>query len=233
MNIELSMGAKMTTPTDNTAHLARLLKVIADESRLRILGYLAERDHNGKELVELLGLTAPTVSHHMRKLVDAGTVTATSDAQSHRYSLNTQKLLDARKTPVVARETPVTAGGEDEERVRVLRNFFEGKRLKSIPARRKQRVIVLQHLLTRFNPGQEYPESEVNDILRTAHDDVATLRRELVDYGFMVRDKGIYEIARSTPARSPQVAQEIIGDEYAWLRSLLQTALATPSESAS
>jgi biotin operon repressor len=222
----------MTLETDGTARLAGLLKVIADETRLRILGLLADREHNGKELVDLLGLTPPTVSHHMRKLVNAGIVTATSDAQSQRYVLNSQLLLDARKTPLAdASPSAERRNGSDEveTRARVVRNFFDGERLKSIPARRKQRVIVLQHLLTRFEPGRRYPEPEVNDILRTAHEDVATLRRELVDYGFMVREKGIYEIARATPARSQQVAQEITGDEYVWLRSLLRSAIAASS----
>ena len=46
-------------------------------------------------------------------------------------------------------------------------------------------------------------------MLREAHDDVATLRRELVDYGFMVRDRGIYRVATELPARGSTVAQEV------------------------
>jgi hypothetical protein len=108
----------------------------------------------------------------------------------------------------------------------VLANFFEGPRLKSIPARRKQRVIVLQHLLERFDPARTYSEPQVNDLLRAAHDDVATLRRELVDYGYMERERGIYQVSRHPPARSKQVAQEITGNEIAWLRGLIKNSIA-------
>jgi len=217
----------MTIHHDNAAHLAQLLKVIADETRLRILGLLAERGHNGKELAERLDLTPPTISHHMRKLVAAGIVTATPDAQQQHYALNSQLLLDARSMTVrpAEKRTPEQRDG-DEERAKVLRNFFEGPRLKSIPAQRKQRVIVLQHLLEQFDAAKAYTEREVNDILRVAHEDVATLRRELVDYGYMQRERGIYEVSRHPPARSKQVAQEITGDEIAWLRGLLQTSIA-------
>lgn len=218
-------------PTDNARALAQLLKVIADETRLRILGMLAERPYVGKELAKALDLTPPTVSHHMRKLVDAGIVNATPDAQLQRYSLNSSLLLDMRRRPLNESGSRSSSGSVSSEdatfRARVIGNFFDGKQLKSIPARRKQRVIVLQHLLQGFDPARTYTEPEVNDILREAHDDVATLRRELVDYGYMTRERGIYQVARSTPSRSRQVAQEIIGDERHWLAELISTAVET------
>ena len=104
-----------------------------------------------------------------------------------------------------------------------MRAFFDGDRLKQIPAQRKKRVIILRHLLTRFNPGQEYGEREVNEILKVANEDFATLRRELIDYGFMTRDKGIYRVATEPPARGANVAQEV-GDETAWFEDLLAQA---------
>ena len=214
------MTGSVTTAED----LARLLKVIADETRLRTLGLLAESELSGKELGERLHLTAPTVSHHMRKLVDAGIVMNRREAQKQIYSLNSDLLSAARKVPFEA--TTHGAGGRpDDDRARVLRNFFDGSRLRSIPAQRKQRVVVLQLLLERFEPDRQYEEREVNGILRTAHEDVATLRRELVDYGYMVRDRGIYQISRSLPQRSVQVAQEISGDEASWLKGILRTSV--------
>lgn len=198
-----------------------LLKVIADETRLRILGLLAEKERTGVELANTLGLTAPTVSHHMRKLTSAGIVTGTDDAQRVIYRLNAALLRDVKRGDDPERAGSATA----DDREKTLRNFFDGERLKSIPAKRKQRVIILQKLVERFEPGRQYPEKEVNDLLRVAHEDVATLRRELIDYGFMVRENGIYEVAASLPPRSPQVAQEITGDEEEWLATLLSSTI--------
>lgn len=213
---------------DNAQALARLLKVIADASRLRILGLLADGPLVGKEIAARLDLSPPTVSHHMRKLVDAGIVTATSDAQMQRYALNSELLLDVRRTPLTSSVTAEKLDKQTEEesfRAKVLRNFFDGERLKSIPAQRKQRVVVLQKLLERFDPALTYTEREVNDLLRPAHEDVASLRRELVDYGFMTRERGIYQVARSTPPRSRRIAQEITGDEREWLGALIRSAV--------
>ena len=58
--------------------LARTLKAIADPARLRLLSMIAA--HEGGEacvcdLTEPLGLTQPTVSHHLKVLVEAGLLT--------------------------------------------------------------------------------------------------------------------------------------------------------------
>jgi ArsR family transcriptional regulator len=57
------------------AELAGLLKALADPARLRLVSMVAA--HEGGEacvcdLTEPLGLTQPTVSHHLKVLVDAG-----------------------------------------------------------------------------------------------------------------------------------------------------------------
>jgi hypothetical protein len=213
--------------------LVEVFKALGDPSRLRILGAVAERPRTGKELGDLLGVGPPTVSHHVAKLVEAGLIAVTRDGQSRVYALDEAAL--SALTRLVARrpelKLPVgTTAEADEaearERAKVIRDFFDGLRLKQIPAQRKKRVIVLQHLLTRFEPRREYPEKDVNAILREAHEDVATLRRELVDYGFMTRSGGVYRVAHALPERSAHVGQEITGDEHAWLRRLLAEATA-------
>src|SRR5688500_10247124 len=201
--------------------LSLLFKALADPARLRILGLLAERPLAGHELADRLDLTPPTISHHMRRLVAARLVDVEPDAQSRIYSLHTDTIRELSGS-VQGDQTAQPASAEDDA---VLRAFFDGPRLRQIPASRKKRVIVLRRLLERFVPGRSYPESEVNELLREAHDDVATLRRELVDYGFMVRDRGIYRIATELPARGSIVAQEV-GNEQAWFEQLVTAATA-------
>jgi ArsR family transcriptional regulator len=60
------------------ADLARLLKALADPTRLQLVSMVAA--HEGGEacvcdLTESLGLTQPTISHHLKILVDAGIFT--------------------------------------------------------------------------------------------------------------------------------------------------------------
>ena len=197
--------------------IATLFKALADPARLRILGCLAERPYAGHELAAQLSLTPPTISHHMRKLTEAGLVTATAEAQSRIYSLRADELRELASTA-----SPVLDDAESDD-ARTLRAFFDGARLKQIPAQRKKRVVILRHLLTQFAPDREYSEREINDALKVANEDFASLRRELVDYGFMTRDKGIYRVATELPARGATVAQEV-GNETAWFEDLLTQA---------
>ena len=65
----------------NAAHaeaLASVLKAIADPTRLRLLSLVAAHDDREAcvcELTEPVGLSQPTVSHHLKILVDAGLLT--------------------------------------------------------------------------------------------------------------------------------------------------------------
>ena len=81
----------------------------------------------------------------------------------------------------------------DPRRDAVLRAFLDDDgRLSTVPARRWKRLVILDHLAQMFEPGQRYPEVEVNRRLRAVHDDVAMLRRYLVDEGFLDREGGVY-----------------------------------------
>lgn len=201
--------------------LAMLFATMAEPMRLRILGAVAERPHTGQELAERFGISPPTVSHHMAKLTAAGLVAVTADAQRRIYSLDRSALqADVRR----ANEAPPRREPSRDETEKILAAFFDGERLRTIPAQRKKRVVVLRRLVERFEPGREYAERDVNDLLRRSHDDVATLRRELVDYGFLTRNAGVYRVAATLPRRGETVAQEVGEDEAAWFRALLAGA---------
>lgn len=210
---------------DPIERLAAVFQALADSTRLRILGAIAERPMTGRELSERMSLSPPTISHHMAKLTAANLVTATPDAQRRHYALNQTTLRQmAQSSNLGGDRSRADLSPEERDRANTLRHFVDGRRLKMIPAQRKKRVIVLQHLLGWFEPGRTYTEKEVNALLSEAHEDVATLRRELVDYGYMTRDAGIYRVASKLPVRGATVAQEISGDEHAWLRTLVAGA---------
>lgn len=199
--------------------LSTLFKALSDPARLRVLGLLAEGPLAGHELADRLALTPPTISHHMRRLVSAGLVDARQDAQSRIYSLR----VDAVRGLSRAVDDVGAARDADQEGDAVTRAYFDGPRLRQIPASRKKRVVVLRRLVERFEANRSFTEHEVNELLREAHEDVATLRRELVDYGFMVRDRGIYRLATELPARGATVSQEV-GAESTWFKELVASA---------
>lgn len=86
-----------------------------------------------------------------------------------------------------------------QRRDAVLRAFVapDGS-IVSMPAKVAKRLVVLDHVASTFAIGLTWPESEVNEVLRRFHPDVAMLRRYLVDEGFLERRDGRYWRAGGT-----------------------------------
>ena len=181
----------------DTAALLKHFKALGNESRLKLVGLVADRERNVQELAELLALKEPTVSHHLAILREAGLLALRVDGNTHWYRLDRDALNRINRSVLAADLTrvPYEVDGEMWER-EVLQNFFEGDRLTKIPDTRKKRWAILKWLARRFAVDSRYTEAEVNAVLKRHHPDAATLRRELVGYGMLERGKGIY---RRTP----------------------------------
>jgi len=176
-------------------------RALADPTRIRILGLLAERPMYGQELAEALDVKPPTVSHHINLLYMAGLLRTRRENNYHYYELDgegIQRLAD--DTQQIARS--FFAGNRQslpprsEERERVLATFLKDGRLTSIPAQYKKRRYVMEKLAEAFEWGRLYNEKEVNAILKSFHDDVASLRRELIDEKIMLRESSRYWLVR-------------------------------------
>jgi hypothetical protein len=179
------------------ATLLAFFKAMANESRLRIVGLLAERERSVQELAELLELKEPTVSHHLASLKALGLVSARADGVTHWHALKLETLtalnrglLDRAGGVAVQREVADHHGGWE---AKVLATFVDGRgQLTAIPASRRKRQIVLRWLAEQFDEQRRYRETEVNALIQRRHWDCATLRRELVGYGMMGREGGVY-----------------------------------------
>jgi ArsR family transcriptional regulator len=96
-------------PPDAAQRLAARFKAIGEPTRLRLLSLVAAQD--GAEacvcdLTEPVGLSQPTVSHHLKVLVDAGLLTRTKRGVWSYYALVPGALDDLADTL----RSPVSAG---------------------------------------------------------------------------------------------------------------------------
>ncbi|HWF15385.1 MAG TPA: metalloregulator ArsR/SmtB family transcription factor [Acidimicrobiales bacterium] len=69
-------------------------EVLAEESRRRILDALVDEERPVGELVEILALSQPSVSKHLKVLRDAGLVEARTDAQRRIYRVRPEPLRE-------------------------------------------------------------------------------------------------------------------------------------------
>ncbi|MBN2542546.1 metalloregulator ArsR/SmtB family transcription factor [bacterium] len=181
------------TPEQNLETRAKLFKALGHPVRLLILNLIKMKPRHGEELAMILKLQQATISHHLGKLTEAGLLSSKKEQYYQTYSLvkkSLNKTLD-ELIHLPRKQLPARVK-QDAYRDKVLNTFMKHGRITQIPAKLKKRLILLEEVVKEFEPEYEYPEREVNHILLEFNDDVAYLRRALVDHGYMKRNKGIY-----------------------------------------
>ncbi|MCA1292468.1 metalloregulator ArsR/SmtB family transcription factor [Paenibacillus sp. alder61] len=175
-------------------------KTVGDVTRIRIIALLKNGPLHGQALAGKLGVSPPTVTHHMTKLREADLIYERRDKNTIYFYLNEKSLaLQARAILTVGdggADASGDPGGEKTlDRMAVLRNFFtKDGRLKHLPAQQKKKRIVLEHLIQGLEPHRKYAEKEINEYILKFHEDFATIRREFIMHQYMYREDGIYEL---------------------------------------
>lgn len=167
-----------------------ILRALADPERLRIAGALAERDAPAAGLSEALDLLIAKVRRHLSRLAAAGVVRLLPDRRTYRLDPETLRWAAEQVGPPRDAGIALSAANEDEEAV--LRAFFRNGRLTEIPMKASKRRVVLERIALEFEPGVRYQEREVNAVVARFATDHASLRRYLVDEGFLAREAGVY-----------------------------------------
>ena len=67
-------------------------KALGDSNRMEIVKMLSDQEKCGCKLLEKFDITQPTLSHHMKILVDSGLVNDRKEGKWHYYSINTDVM---------------------------------------------------------------------------------------------------------------------------------------------
>jgi DNA-binding transcriptional ArsR family regulator len=166
-----------------------LVGLLADDDRRRVFAALVLGAGDTEAIRRATGLDARAVGRALQRLTDAGLVLRADDGSS---ILLGEAFAQAARAEAERNPRSEEHAGEPEDVARVLRAFVRDGRLVSIPAVHAKRLVVLDWLAQRFEPGRHYSENMVNLVLAQVHPDTAALRRYLVDDGFMEREGGEY-----------------------------------------
>jgi hypothetical protein len=161
----------------------QLVALLAEEDRLRVLSAVVLGSATVEEIAAASGIDAGRVTKALGRLRSGGLV----GSQGGRFVAKPEVLKESAREAV-----PEPDPADEKETDPVLRIFMKGGRLASIPATHSKRLVVLDRIAQEFEPGRRYAECDINDALAAFHPDYATLRRYLVDEGFLNREAGIY-----------------------------------------
>ncbi|MBP3292528.1 MAG: metalloregulator ArsR/SmtB family transcription factor [Clostridia bacterium] len=170
----------------NGINALALFKALGDESRLRIVQILIQGESYVELIASRLGLTSATVSHHLKKLEEAGLVECHRTQFYMIYSLKPGVLGNTLEELIA--EIPQDVDDDTKYRNSVIENFMPRGTLKQLPAQQKKREIILRHILSKLEKKDSYTEKEINEHIKQFHDDYCFLRREMIALGMMTRD---------------------------------------------
>jgi hypothetical protein len=163
------------------------------DTQRTLLGHLYD-GLSDREIQPLVGgVSLSTIRNHRFVLREK--------ARQARVLLALMELLESGNQDPGSRfiEIPGSKSADDErfaitkaEFRKIIRTSFpdgpDGM-LSHFPKKQKHKVAVLVQILKRFDAKRRYTEREVNETLATAAEDFTTLRRYMVDYGFLGRTR--------------------------------------------
>jgi hypothetical protein len=168
---------------------ARLAGLLAEPDRRLVVAALILRAGELDDVVGATGLDPRTAATALERLVQAGLVERGVDGS---YVVLGEAFKRAARATADDEPSPEEhAAAPPSHQALLARSIVDG-RLVHLPAKRAKRRIVLDRLAQELEPGVRYRERAVNAILRPFDADVATLRRYLVDEGFLDRAGGEY-----------------------------------------
>jgi biotin operon repressor len=183
--------------------LLDMLKALADDSRLALLRLLAQGERTVGDLAQQVGLGEPTVSHHLTRLREAGLVTLRMAGSQRFYRVNETGLARFKRLAAEVEKTApapeppdddqgwIAALGWSAEDQQILREHTQGRQLTHLPSKQKKTLVIIRWLATLFQPERLYSEPEVNEVIKAVYAvDYVSLRRDLVDLGYLRRERG-------------------------------------------
>ena len=151
---------------------------------------------NDKEIASKLGVAASTVRNHRYKLREKEKQAKLFLAMMDLLSENTSKSISKMDNEEIcdAHNSATTLDDRynitDKEKDQTIKNYMtEEGALKNFPSKEKKKIIILEEIMKNFSRGKIYSEKDINKTLKRIYDDNATIRRYLIEYGFLDRSK--------------------------------------------
>ncbi len=150
------------------------------------------KGYSDKEIVEMDGEgSASTIRNHRFKLKEKEKQAKIFLAlmallsKNHINDDGNKKLVEIHRRATMVDERYVIT---EKERENVIKNHIKNDKIVNIPRSEKKKIIILQYLVQKFERNKKYTEVEVNEVIKQMNEDFASLRRYLIQYGFMARE---------------------------------------------
>ena len=150
-----------------------------------------------QEIAAQMGISASTVRYqrfHLREKARQAKVYLALAALLEDRAGQTADGPNIHAGATMVDERYMTTDAETQKIIDTFFSSLEPLRLKTFSSKEKKKLVILRVIAGQFTPGERYPEKEVNCVLKGIYpEDHATLRRYLIEYGFMERTQDCEE----------------------------------------
>jgi len=170
--------------------LDKRLTGLSDTQKQLMSCLLAGKDD--KTIARELGIAPSTVRNHrfqFREREKQARVFLALMTHLEAVPRGGEALVESHRTATMVDDRYVLT--EQERATFIAKYFPEGPEgpIADFPSKEKRKLVILMELAKRFEPGRRYTEPEVNQVLKAAWHDYVTLRRYLIEYGLMDRER--------------------------------------------
>lgn len=153
-----------------------------------------------KEISKRLGIANSTIRNYRYKLREKEKQAKVFLATMNLLSKNTNRDINILEEDKICDPHKGATTLDDrfnitsEEKRKVIETYMDiNGGLRSYPSKEKKKVILLGEIIKNFNIGKKYSEKEINRVLKRIFEDYATIRRALIEYGFLDRSNDCSE----------------------------------------
>ena len=177
--IKLHLSEKHSTVFESLLSADKTQTGITDTQKDFLMNY-----YNGmpdREIAEKMNISASTVRYQRYNFREK--------AKQARIILALYELLEEKENEKTANKSGKIVSA-DEKMLEILFDSVSPLILKTFDFKKKKdekRIFILKMITQQFEKDKKYTEKEVNAVLKQIYSDFATIRRSLVDYGFMER----------------------------------------------
>lgn len=156
--------------------------------------------HDGmsdSEIAKKTGVAPSTIRHQrfifrekakQAKLFLAIYELAIQGAQKRRALSNEKEdIIDVHRGAKMVDDRYFITKAEEEKVLSTMFSSLLPLRLKTFSTKEKNKIIILRKISEQFERGKRYSEKDLNGIIKEIYGDFATIRRYLIEYGFMER----------------------------------------------
>lgn len=104
-----------------------------------------------------------------------------------------EEIIDVHRGAKMVDDRYFVTKAEGEKVLSTMFSSLNPLKLKTFSTKEKKKIIILKKISEQFERNKRYSEKELNGIIKEIYEDFTTIRRYLIEYGFMERTKDCKE----------------------------------------